>query len=338
MLSERKLQTIWYGGVESSWWLRALTVIYSSIVSMRREMYASGLLARERLPVPVVVVGNINVGGTGKTPLVIALVQALRERGWNPGVITRGYTGNARGAFVLDAHCSPLVAGEEACMILRRTQAPTAVGRDRAEAGRVLLNAASVDVLIADDGLQHYRLARDIEICVIDGERRFGNGRLLPAGPLRESVARLDTFTYRICKGGTPQPGEIAMILRGDAAVALVDPAPSRPLRDFAGQRVHAVAGIGNPSRFFAQLRASGIDPIEHPFDDHFPFAAKDLEFGDELPVLMTEKDAVKCLSFAQERYWSVPVQAQLPEAFLDELVGRLKQHRQRLAAPSRAD
>ena len=128
------------------------------------------------------------------------------------------------------------------------------------------------------------------------------------------------------------------MTLCADTAVARVDPAPSRPLRDFAGQRVHAVAGIGNPSRFFAQLRAAGIDPIEHPFDDHFPFAAKDLEFGDELPVLMTEKDAVKCLAFAQARYWSVPVQAQLPEAFIDELAGRLKQHRQRLAAPSRAD
>ena len=338
MLNERDFQTIWYGGREPSWLLKGLAAIYGVISSMRRNLYASGLLARERLPVPVVVVGNINVGGTGKTPLAIALVQALRERGWNPGVITRGYTGNARGAFVLDAHCSPLVAGEEACMILRRTQAPTAVGRDRVAAALKLLRVAEVDVLIADDGLQHYRLVRDIEICVIDGERRFGNGRLLPAGPLRESVARLDTFAYRICNGGTPQPGEIAMTLCGDAAVALVDPAPSRPLRDFAGQRVHAVAGIGNPSRFFAQLRAAGIDPIEHPFDDHFPFAAKDLEFGDELPVLMTEKDAVKCLAFAQARYWSVPVQAQLPETFLDDLVGRLKQHRQRLAAPSRAD
>ena len=338
MLNERDFQTIWYGGREPSWLLKGLAAIYGVISSMRRNLYASGLLARERLPVPVVVVGNINVGGTGKTPLVIALVQALRERGWNPGVITRGYTGNARGAFVLDAHCSPLVAGEEACMILRRTQAPTAVGRDRVAAGRVLLNAASVDVLIADDGLQHLRLRRDVEICVIDGARRFGNGRLLPAGPLREPVSRLANVDFRVCNGGIAQQGEVVMTLAGETAVSLKDPSQARPLRDFAGRRAHGVAGIGNPGRFFAQLRAAGIDPIEHPFDDHFPFAAKDLDFGDELPVLMTEKDAVKCLAFAQARYWSVPIRAQLPETFLDDLVGRLKQHRQRLAAPSRAD
>jgi tetraacyldisaccharide 4'-kinase len=333
MLSERKLQAIWYGGVAPSKFNVILSRIYSWIVGIRRDMYASNLLPREKVPVPVVVVGNINVGGTGKTPLVIALVEALRKRGWNPGVITRGYTGKARDAFVLEGSCNPVIAGEEACLILQRTNAPIAVGRNRVLAARKLLNAAKVDVLIADDGLQHYRLARDVDICVIDGARRFGNGQLLPAGPLREDVSRLSAFTYRICNGGVPEAGEIGSSLIGDEAVALLDSKRRRPLSEFSGQRVHAVAGIGNPARFFAQLRASGMDVIEHPFDDHFPFTAKDLVFGDDLAVLMTEKDAVKCQSFAEVSHWCVPVQAQLPATFLEDLDARLRRHQHQLSA-----
>jgi len=165
-----------------------------------------------------------------------------------------------------------------------------------------------------------------VEICVIDGERRFGNGRLLPAGPLREPVSRLDGIDFRVCNGGEAEVGEVAMTLFGDLAVALVDPQRRHPLRDFAGGRVHAVAGIGNPLRFFAQLRAAGLDVIEHPFEDHFAFSANDLDFGDELPVLMTEKDAVKCLAFARTQHWQVPVRAQLPAPFFDAIAQRLRQ------------
>lgn len=324
MLNERDLQTIWYGGVEPPWWLRALSPVYAVLSKLRRDLYASGLLSCKRLPVPIIVVGNITVGGTGKTPLVVALVQALRARGWNPGVISRGYAGAAGKILLVDARSDPLIVGDEACLISAATQAPLAIGRDRAEAARVLLNSAPVDVLIADDGLQHYKLCRDVEICVIDGARRFGNGRLLPAGPLREPMERLDSIAFCVCHGGTPEAGEVAMTLSGDLAIGLNSQAP-RPLRDFAVQRVHAVAGIGNPGRFFVQLRAAGIEVIEHPFDDHFPFAAKDLDFDDDLPVLMTEKDAVKCRAFALPRHWYVPVSASVPTAFLDAVADRLR-------------
>jgi tetraacyldisaccharide 4'-kinase len=324
MLNERDLQTIWYGGREPSWLLRVLAGIYGALSSVRRGIYTSGLLARKRLPVPIVVVGNITVGGTGKTPLVIALVEALRARGWNPGVISRGYAGSTGKILHVDAQSDPLIVGDEACLIFAATQAPMIVGRDRVEAGRVLLNSAAVDVLIGDDGLQHYKLCRDVEICVIDGARRFGNGRLLPAGPLRELVARLDSIAFRVCNGGAPETGEVAMTLSGDLAIGLNSQSP-RPLRDFAGQRVHAVAGIGNPDRFFAQLRVSGLEVIEHPFDDHFPFAAKDLDFSDDLAVLMTEKDAVKCRGFALTHHWYVPVRASVPAAFLDAVAERLR-------------
>ena len=325
MLDERELQAVWYGGCAPSVWLRALSMLFGMLGGLRRRLYAMGLLPRVRLPVPVVVVGNITAGGTGKTPLVIALIEALRARGFNPGVVSRGYSGSAREPILLDAQTTPELAGDEACLIRRATQASVAIGRDRAAAARLLLANGAVDVVVADDGLQHYRLHRDVEICVIDGERRFGNGRLLPAGPLREPMARLACVDFRVCNGGAAQPGEAAMRLHGDTAVALSDSTRRRPLREFAGQRVHAVAGIGNPPRFFASLRAAGIETIEHPFPDHHFFADSDLSFGDAAPVLMTEKDAIKCAAFVQENWWSVPVRAELPESFFDAVVEKLR-------------
>ena len=324
MFDERTLQAMWYGGRAPSLWLRALSLLFGALGGLRRRLYAARLLPRLLLPVPVVVVGNITVGGTGKTPLTIALVEALRERGFKPGVVSRGHGGSARAPMLLDAGTPPQIAGDEACLIRRATQAPVSIGRDRAAAARLLLARGDVDVIVADDGLQHYRLHRDVEICVIDGERRFGNGRLLPAGPLREPAVRLAGVEFRACNGGTAQPGEVTMRLRGDTAVALSDSTRVRPLGAFAGQRVHAVAGIGNPRRFFAQLRASGIDVVEHPFPDHHAFAASDLAFGDDAPVLMTEKDAVKCTDFAQAAWWSVPVRAELPAQFFDAVVARI--------------
>ena len=324
MFDERELQSVWYGGRAPSRRLRALSLLFGALGGLRRRLYAAGLLPRFRLPVPVVVVGNITAGGTGKTPLTIALVEALRERGFKPGVVSRGHGGSVRETMLLDAQTTPQLAGDEACLIRRATQAPVAVGRDRVAAARRLLDGNNVDVIVADDGLQHYRLRRDVEICVIDGERRFGNGRLLPAGPLREPAARLAGVDFCVCNGGTAQPGEVAMRLRGDTAVALSDSTRRRPLGDFAGQRVHAVAGIGNPQRFFAQLRASGLDVAEHPFPDHHAFVAADLAFGDDAPVLMTEKDAVKCGAFAQTAWWSLPVRTELPDAFFGAVADKL--------------
>ncbi|MCE7949809.1 MAG: tetraacyldisaccharide 4'-kinase [Xanthomonadales bacterium PRO7] len=324
MFDERALQAVWYGGQAPSLWLRMVAGVFGIVSRLRRRLYALGLLPRARMPVPVIVIGNISVGGTGKTPLTIALVEALRERGFKPGVISRGYGGNARVATRVDAQSDPAMVGDEARLIFDATQAPVAVDRDRTAAALSLLANGNVDVIVADDGLQHYRLQRDVEICVIDGERRFGNGRLLPAGPLREPTARLASVDFRVCNGGVAQEDEVPISLVGDTVVALSG-AQEKTLRDFAGQRVHAVAGIGNPTRFFAKLRAAGIDVIEYAFPDHHAYAASDLDFGDELPVLMTEKDAVKCAAFARPNWWKVPVRAQLLPHFFDAVAQLLR-------------
>jgi tetraacyldisaccharide 4'-kinase len=326
MLSERELLPVWYGNKPPSVFLRFLSFIYGVLSSVRRGLYRRGLLSSVRLPVPVIVVGNISVGGAGKTPLTLALIDALKARGFAPGVISRGYGGSARDPILVDLQSAASVVGDEPALIARTVGVPVAVGRDRVGAARLLLGAAKADVLIADDGLQHYALCRDAEICVIDGERRFGNRRLLPAGPLREPLSRLHGIDFLVCNGGEAEVGEVAMTLFGDLAIALVDPQRRHPLRDFAGGPVHAVAGIGNPARFFAQLRAAGLDVIEHAFEDHFAFSANDLEFGDALPVLMTAKDAVKCHEFARAHHWQVPVSAQLPASFFDAVAQHLRQ------------
>lgn len=326
-----RLERIWYGGEPAPWWLHALVPVYRLARALAGGAYAIGLKRAVRVPVPVVVVGNLSVGGTGKTPLVIALVEALRERGLHPGVASRGYGGRAHGPLLLDDHPDAAEVGDEPCLIRRRTRVPVAVARARPAAALLLVDRG-VDVVICDDGLQNPSLERDVEICVIDGERRFGNGRLLPAGPLREPVARLATCDFVVCNGGQARAGETAMRLRGDTVVALAGSPASRPLASFAGQRVHAVAGIGHPARFFASLRAHGIDLIEHALPDHHAIGTADLDFGDDLPVLMTEKDAVKCAAFADARMACVPVRAELPDAFLDGVAAAVRASSRRAA------
>lgn len=318
-----RIESIWYGGVPAPWWLRALVPLYRALRGLHLAPYRLGWRRPQRLPVPVVVVGNLTAGGSGKTPLVIALVDALRARGFHPGVVSRGYGGRARGPLLVDDVCSPAEVGDEPCLIRRRTGVAVVVGRDRVRAAQRLVERG-VDVVLADDGLQNPALARDLEICVIDGQRRFGNGLLLPAGPLREPLRRLDAVPLRVCNGAAAQAGEIAMRLAGEMAVALAGGA-TRPLESFAGARVHAVAAIGNPQRFFDRLRAHGIDVLAHAFADHHAFTAADLDFGDELPVLMTEKDAVKCLAFATPRFWCLPVRAELPPSFFDTVAAALR-------------
>jgi len=326
MFEQRELQEIWYGDRPAPLLLRLLEAAYAGVTWLRRTLYLRGLLPRTRMPVPVIVVGNVSVGGTGKTPLTIALVEALRARGFRPAVVSRGYGASAGAALQVDARSDPAMVGDEPCLIARATGAAVAVCRDRVAAARLLLaSAAPPDVLIADDGMQHYRLCRDVEICVIDGQRRFGNGRLLPAGPLREPQVRVRRCDFVVVNGGNAQDGETPMTLVGDAAVALDAPHEQRRLAEFAGQRVHAVAGIGNPARFFASLRRAGIEVIEHAFADHHPYAAADLQFGDDRPVLMTQKDAVKCGAFADARFWSVPVRAMLAETFFSAVEERLR-------------
>ncbi|WP_243039965.1 tetraacyldisaccharide 4'-kinase [Dyella sedimenti] len=317
-----RIESAWYGKGRAPWWTRPLAWLYGALGALRRALYRAGLLRSTRLPVPVVVIGNLTAGGTGKTPLTIAVAEALRRRGHAPGVVSRGYGGKQKRPRLLDETPDPAVVGDEPCLI-RASGVAVAVGRDRPAAARLLIDAGC-DVVIADDGLQHYALARDVEICVIDGVRRFGNGRLLPAGPLREPLSRLRKVDFRICNGGVMEPGEVPMHLQGGTARALVGQR-TMPLADLAGRTVHAVAAIGHPQRFFAGLRAQGLHVIEHVFPDHHAFNAQDLGFGDRQPVLMTEKDAVKCRAFAKANWWAVPVQASLPKSFYDELEGRVR-------------
>lgn len=316
------LESAWYGNRRAPWWTSPLAALYGAVVRLRRLLYRAGWLRSIRLPVPVIVVGNLTVGGTGKTPLTIALAESLRGRGYRPGVVSRGYGGTQRKPLLLDEATDPARVGDEPCLI-RATGAAVAVGRDRPAAAKLLLDAGC-NILIADDGLQHYALARDVEICVIDGVRRFGNRRLLPAGPLREPMRRLSQVDLRVCNGGVAENGEYRMQLCGGDVVALID-GRREPLLSLRGQRVHAAAAIGNPQRFFAGLRDAGLELIEHVFPDHHPFVPHDLAFADGLPVLMTDKDAIKCHRFAQPHWWRVPVWAELPLAFYDALDDRLE-------------
>lgn len=322
-LADKTIQR-WYGPGPRPWLLRPLGWLYRGVTALRAWLYRHGGLTRVRLPVPVLVVGNITLGGTGKTPLVIALAVHLREQGWTPGVVSRGYGGSEVGPCLLPAEPDPARFGDEPSLIRQRTGVPVAVGHKRPEAARLLIDAGA-DLVIADDGLQHYRLQRDVEICVIDGRRRFGNGLVLPCGPLREPLSRLQSVDYRVVNGGETEPGEIAMQLHGDFARRMDGAGETRALADFRGRPVHAVAGIGHPSRFFDSLRGHGLEVIEHAFDDHHAYASAELAFDDGLPVLMTEKDAVKCTGLAVGSMWSVPVQARLPAAFLQDIGTRMK-------------
>jgi tetraacyldisaccharide 4'-kinase len=312
MPAQSWLNRIWYERAAPPWWLLPLSLTYGAVAGVRRYLYAEHWRRSIRLSSPVVVVGNLSVGGTGKTPLVCWLVSRLIDLGFKPGTVTRGYGGSARGARLVDALDDPRVVGDESILLARRTGAPVAVGRDRPAASQLLLNAGC-DVVVSDDGLQHYALARDCEIIVIDGDRRFGNGRLLPAGPLRETPARLAAADAVVVNGGhggrAIRDGALSMRLEAKSAVS-VGGGSVVPLEEFAGRSVHAVAGIGNPERFFDMLRSRGIDVTGHALPDHARLRAADISFADGRAVLMTEKDAVKCAGIAGPDHWYVPVTA----------------------------
>lgn len=328
-MSKRVAQTpgYWFGDAPVPLWARALSGVYAALIALRLRLYRNGVLRRQRVGVPVIVVGNITAGGTGKTPLTIALVERLRAAGFKPGVASRGYGRRDEAtARWVDAATPPAEGGDEPVLIARQTGTRVRVDRDRVAAARALA-AAGCNVIVCDDGLQHYRLQRDIEIEVIDGARRYGNGRMMPAGPLREPVARSAECDFRVLNLASPDAaaafGEWPMQLQSEVAVPLRGGRP-RALSSFAGQRVHAVAGIGHPARFFAMLRGWGLGVVPHAFADHHDYRAEDFSFGSELPVLMTEKDAVKCVGLANDWFYSVPVAAQLPEAFWIALLDKL--------------
>jgi tetraacyldisaccharide 4'-kinase len=323
----------WYDGSTIPFAARLLAPVYGAAIALRRLAYRRRWLKRHALAVPVIVVGNVTAGGTGKTPLTIALVNRLREAGWKPGVASRGYGREEPGvARWVDAGTATAVGGDEPVLIAWKTGVPVRVDADRVAAGKALIEAGC-DVIVCDDGLQHYRLARDIEIEVVDAQRRYGNGRLIPAGPLREPARRAQDCDFRVVNlgqasdGSAAQPacgfGEWPMQLHIDSAQPLSG-GRARNLSHFRGQRVHAVAGIAHPQRFFDMLRAHGIGVVPHAFPDHHAYQVADLRFGSELPVLMTEKDAVKCKVFANEWHFAVPLAADLPAAFWVNLLDRL--------------
>ena len=317
---ERWLLRRWYGGVAPGPVLRSLTLLFAGAVSLRGWLYRRGLLRTHRLRVPVIVVGNLVAGGSGKTPLTIALARGLVAQGWRPGIVSRGHGRRSRDPVRAGAGVPPEICGDEPLLIARQTGLPVFVDSDRVAAARRLV-AEGCNLIIADDGLQHYRLGRDIEIEVVDGERRHGNGRLMPAGPLREPPGR--RVDLRVANGGAVGEGEWPMRLVLGQADPLEGGRP-RALGSFAGGPVHAVAGIGNPGRFFASLREHGLALVEHPFPDHHTFTRDDLRFTPAHPLLMTEKDAVKCVDFQLPAAFAVPVRAELPAGFFAQLHERL--------------
>ncbi len=310
----KRLDYYWYNKGYLSLLLLPVSWVFCFIAITRRLAYRSGVLKIERLPVPVIIVGNISVGGTGKTPMVTWLVDFLREQGFRPGIVSRGYGGGAsHWPQQVRSDSDARMVGDEAVLLARRCRCPMAVGPDRVAAARALLEYNDCDIIVADDGLQHYRLGRDVEIAMIDGVRRFGNGHCLPAGPLREPRSRLNSVDL-VITNGVAGPREYRMALEPATLWQLGKESHSATLKSYSGQQVHAVAGIGHPQRFFRQLEEHGLQVIEHAYPDHHPFAREDVCFDDDLPVLMTEKDAVKCADFANGRQWVVPVRVQLDE------------------------
>jgi tetraacyldisaccharide 4'-kinase len=304
------LNALWYGQSPARFALWPVAAVYASLARLRRLAYRRRWRRGVELPVPVVVVGNISVGGTGKTPFIIWLAQRLEAQGRSVGIVTRGYRGHAMDwPRIVTGESAPGEVGDEPVLLARRTGCPVVAGPDRVAAAARLLEIANCDVVLSDDGLQHYRLARSVEIAVVDGHRGMGNGLCLPAGPLREPASRLRDVDAIVVNGGSwVHPGAF----RGEAVVTRVynlKTGSSRTLESFRGSSVHAVAGIGNPQRFFALLEGAGLDVIEHPLDDHAEIGLEHLSFAEPGPVLITEKDAVKCERVAPEGVWCVVVE-----------------------------
>jgi tetraacyldisaccharide 4'-kinase len=318
------LDDIWYGGNGLGVFLAPLGWLTAAAALGHRWCYQSGILAATRIEVPVIVIGNLTVGGTGKTPLTISIAKRLKQHGFRPGIVCRGYRGHAKSwPQQVRADSDPMMVGDEAVVLAKRTECPVAAAPRRAAAAAALVSHSGCDILLSDDGLQHLALARDLEIVVVDGGRRLGNGRCLPAGPLREPDCRLASVDH-VVVNGTARPGEVEMRVQLGDPVCLRRPGLRRPLSAFKGPPVHAVCGIGNPERFFLQLEAAGLELIRHPYPDHHEFTAGQIQFDDALAVFMTEKDAVKCARFALENQWAVPANAVVPESFFEDLLAAL--------------
>lgn len=314
------IHRVWYENAPSYGLLLPLSGIYWIAISLRSLCYKLGLFRTRKLSVPVLVVGNITAGGTGKTPITIWLVRELRRRGFSPGIVSRGYGGSkSPSSMRVDKDSDPAVVGDEPVLLAQRAGCPVVVDADRCRAATMLAEDG-VDLIIADDGLQHYRMPRSYEICVIDGTRGLGNRLLFPAGPLRESIGRLIHVDQVLLNGHLREDHAKLSVVEQNAIVfelaateaCRLNGSLTRPIDRFSGTTVHAVAAIGNPIRYFDMLRSHGIQVIEHAFRDHAKIERNDLKFGDDFDVLMTEKDAVKLGKSISDKYWYVPVDVQM--------------------------
>jgi len=313
--------------------LTPLSWLFFVVAGIRRGLYISGWLKSYRLSVPVIVVGNINVGGTGKTPLVIWLTEQLLQAGYKPGIISRGYGGQTKTVQAVFADSNPQQLGDEPVLIAKRTNCPVFVSSNRVAAGQALVRAhPECNVIISDDGLQHYRLQRDVEIVVFDSVKGFGNEALLPAGPLRESVSRLRSVDAVVSNGAVADVQKfvsiygvtpIEMQLQSGDFVNLLDASKKSTAATFVGQQVLAIAGIGNPERFFQQLTHMGVSFSSKSYPDHYAFSAHDFELTNE-SVVMTEKDAVKCNAFARSNFWVLPVNALIKDDLITIILNKL--------------
>jgi tetraacyldisaccharide 4'-kinase len=322
----KSLDVYWYSQNPVAWLLLPISWFYCALVILRRWLYRIGIIKSYRISVPLVIVGNISVGGTGKTPLLIALCDLLKKQGIKPGIVSRGYGGSFTGERLVDDTDAAEDVGDEPFLIAKRTQCPVAVGKNRVAAAELLLKKHTCDIVLSDDGLQHYRMRRDLEIAVVDVKRQFGNEFCLPAGPLRESVGRLKSVDMIIYHGETSSDN--CFMLEFSEAINLLT-REARPVTSFRDAPVHAVAGIGHPERFFDQLENADLTVIRHPFPDHYGFNESDLKFDEEnekSTLLMTEKDAVKCDKFATENNWYIPVTAKLSEQLVSNFLEKIKQ------------
>ena len=341
-LRQHWIERVWYA---RSWQYRLLlplTGLFSLAVAVRRWAYANGIRKPVDTDVPVIVVGNISVGGTGKTPVTIWLARMLMKQGMQPGIISRGYRGNpGPDPLLVSVESEAEQVGDEAIVLAKQCECPVVVHPDRAAAARKVVELG-VDVIVSDDGLQHYRLSRDVEIAVVDAERKFGNGQLLPAGPLREPLSRLAevdvVLTHHHALPGPDKevlsrdsdPGVFDFCLN-PSAVIRIDHSEIKRLDDFAGKAVHAVAGIGHPERFFRMLESHHIKVYRHPLPDHAGITPADIRFDDRLDVLMTEKDAVKCRWANTEQCWYVPVDVDFggrADDVVDLVISKLEENR----------
>jgi len=326
-LLTRFFNHVWYGNAWQCMLFLPVSWLYKQLVQMRRFLYRNHIIKSRAFDVPVIVIGNITAGGSGKTPLVIWVVDVLRSAGYRPAIISRGYRGKASTwPQQVRVDSDPTVVGDEAVLLAQRCKCPIAAGPDRCASIDALLEHTDCNIIIADDGMQHYAMQRDIEIAVVDGVRRFGNHRMLPAGPLREPVSRLDEVDF-IVSNGVAGRGEYSMLVKGLVAHNITS-GQVVGLERFSGKTVHAVCGIGNPERFFSSLKQFGINIIEHAFPDHHNYDMNEISYSDDIPVLMTEKDAVKCQRFTLQNSWVVPVEADLNKHFAPRLLALLEKRK----------